>query len=88
MWCQWPEFVTPISGESSTVENKIRALLGALAEFIQSKTGVPVLPDIWEKTIPPPHLQMNYKVVDDAGRDLAMSRDLSQLKHSLVRRRN
>lgn len=78
-----PEFVTQFLENQTTVENKIKALLAALAEFIQSKTGVPVLPDIWEKTIPPSHLQMNYKVVDDAGRELAMSRDLSQLKAQL-----
>ncbi len=78
-----PEFVTQFLENQATVENKIKALLVALAEFIQSKTGVPVLPDIWEKTIPPLHLQMNYEVVDDAGRDLAMSRDLSQLKMQL-----
>jgi len=51
--------------------------------LFQSKTGVPVLPISGKKTIPPPHLQMNYKVVDDAGADLAMSRDLSQLKAQL-----
>ena len=76
-----PEFVTQFLENQATVKN--RALVDALAEFVQSKSGVPVSAAVWEKEPPPPHLQMNYKVVDDAGRELAMNRDLSQLKAQL-----
>ncbi|MEK6707414.1 MAG: ATP-dependent RNA helicase HrpA [Pseudomonadota bacterium] len=76
-----PEFVTQFLENQATAKN--RALVDALAEFVQSKSGVPVSAAVWEKEPPPPHLQMNHKVVDDAGRELAMNRNLSQLKAQL-----
>jgi ATP-dependent helicase HrpA len=54
-----------------------------LAEFIRTKTGTIISPGVWQDEIPPPHLLMNYKVIDDAGQDLAMCRNLSQLKAQL-----
>jgi len=54
-----------------------------LARFVQRRAGIPVAPEIWEDQIPPPHLLMNYRVVDDADQELAMSRDLAQLKTQL-----
>ncbi len=76
-----PEFVTRFLENQATGKNK--ALVDALAEFVQSQTGTPMTAAAWEKESPPPHLLMNYQVVDDAGRELAMSRDLLQLKAQL-----
>ncbi len=76
-----PEFVTRFLENQATDKNRV--LVDALAEFVQSKSGVPVAAAAWEKESPPPHLLMNYQVVDDAGRELAMSRDLAQLKAQL-----
>ena len=45
--------------------------------------GAPISKNVWEDKEPPLHLQMNYKVVDDAGHELAMSRDLAQLQSQL-----
>jgi ATP-dependent helicase HrpA len=58
-------------------------LLDALVEFIRTKTGVTVAPDAWREETPQAHLLMNYRVVDDAGQELAVSRDLPQLKSQL-----
>jgi ATP-dependent helicase HrpA len=57
----------------------------ALAAFIQAKTDIPVPPDAWEHEDVPPHLLMNYRIVDEAGEELAISRDLAQLKGQLGR---
>jgi ATP-dependent helicase HrpA len=54
-----------------------------LAEFIRAATGITVAADIWRNEDPPPHLLMNYRVIDDAGQELAMSRNLAQLKAQL-----
>jgi ATP-dependent helicase HrpA len=57
----------------------------ALAAFIQAKTDIPVPPDAWEHEDVPPHLLTNYRIVDEAGEELAISRDLAQLKGQLGR---
>jgi ATP-dependent helicase HrpA len=58
-------------------------LAAALAAFIQAKTGISVPPDTWENEDPPSHLLMNYRIVDEAGDELAMSRNLGELKAQL-----
>lgn len=90
-----PEFVTQFLESQDRKETTIAkqqqakthplgtSLIEVLAEFIRAKTGTVVLPGVWQDEMPPPHLLMNYKVVDDAGQDLAMSRNLSQLKAQL-----
>lgn len=76
-----PEFVTRFLENGAAAEDK--ALVDTLAEFVQSRTGAAITAAAWEKESPPSHLQMNYQVVDDAGRELAMNRDLTQLKAQL-----
>src|SRR5262249_6874388 len=39
--------------------------------------------DAWEGVDLPPHLLMNYRVMDEAGRELAIGRDLAALKTQL-----
>lgn len=85
-----PEFVTRFleNEESSVPALPLHAFLpvslaNALSRFVQAKTGAAVPQDAWRDEESPPHLLMNYKIVDDAGQELAMSRDLSQLKAQL-----
>ncbi len=54
-----------------------KTLAAALAEFVSRRTGQPPAPDAWQM------LLMNLRVVDDAGLELAMGRDLRQLQAQL-----
>ncbi|HEY7760726.1 MAG TPA: ATP-dependent RNA helicase HrpA [Burkholderiales bacterium] len=58
-------------------------LLPALSEAILRKTGVQVPPDAWDVADLPLHLLMNFKVLDDEGREFAMGRDLPALRAQL-----
>ena len=58
-------------------------LVEALARFVQQRAGAPVGTDVWERAGVPPHLLMNFRVVDDAGHELAGGRDLLLLKAQL-----
>jgi ATP-dependent helicase HrpA len=55
----------------------------ALARYVQRVAGAPVGKEILETIEYPPHLRMNFRVVDDAGQELAMGRDLAALKAQL-----
>ena len=64
--------------------NDKRATLGqALARYVQRAAGETVSPDVWDGADLPPHLRMNFRVVDEAGRELAAGRDLAALKAQL-----
>ncbi|MBZ0096364.1 MAG: DUF3418 domain-containing protein, partial [Sulfuricella sp.] len=58
-------------------------LTEALAAFIRKKTSQEVPPDTWKEADLPPHLRMNFKVVDEAGAEMASGRDLAALKEKL-----
>ena len=65
-------------------QNKTAAsLIAALTRYAHRKIGAPISSDDWEKADIPPHLKMNYRVVDETGRELAMGRDLAKLKAEL-----
>jgi ATP-dependent helicase HrpA len=55
-------------------------LAAALARFIRTELNVEVPLDAFRADSAPPHLHMNFRVVDDQGRQLGMSRNLAQLK--------
>jgi ATP-dependent helicase HrpA len=55
----------------------------ALRRFIQRRIGEPIPEHPWQGKELPPHLRMNIRVVDDAGRELAAGRDLLALKGQL-----
>ncbi|MBT9567732.1 MAG: ATP-dependent RNA helicase HrpA [Thiobacillus sp.] len=57
-------------------------LTEALSLFIRKKTGVDIRPDDWTSELPL-HLQMNVRVVDDSGQELASGRDLAALRLQL-----
>ena len=80
------EHVTAFLSETSereTRDEKRETLPKALARYVQRVAGEPVSPDTWDGAELPPHLLMNFRVVDEAGRELAMGRDLAVLKAQL-----
>jgi ATP-dependent helicase HrpA len=58
-------------------------LAAALARFIRREIGVEVPVDAFRPDSAPPHLHMNFRVVDEHGRQLGMGRDLAALKRAL-----
>jgi len=57
-------------------------LITALAAYIRKKTGTDIHPDDWSGELPP-HLKMNFSVIDDSGQELASGRDLAALRQQL-----
>ena len=78
-----PESVTAFLEQDSGSGTDDSALTAALAKFTQRRAGTPVSADVWDDAKVPSHLMMNYRVIDDAGRELAMGRDLDALKAQL-----
>jgi len=58
-------------------------LLDALERHFRSTTGVVVAREAWDWSKVPPHLQPNFRVVDDQGREAARGKDLEALKAPL-----
>ena len=77
-----PDAVTQFLGCLEAQDHFIK-LTELLAKYIHRRTGNALSADIWEGKDLPIHLLMNYKIVDDAGQELAMSRDLMQLQTKL-----
>jgi ATP-dependent helicase HrpA len=65
------------------MEPGTRPLGVALSAALLKKAGVEVPQDTWESIELPPHLRMNFRVVDDAGSEVAMSRNLVELRTEL-----
>jgi ATP-dependent helicase HrpA len=76
-----PEFVTAALMEISPSPQP--SLLAALATFILRKTTQKVPPETWKEADIPSHLRMNFRIVDEAGAELAGGRDLVELKAKL-----
>ena len=74
-----PEFVTQFLDKNKVGEGAIKVVL---AGYIQQVTTLKITADDWIEPTPA-HLLMNFSVVDDAGRELAMGRDWLQLKKQL-----
>ena len=58
-------------------------LAAAMARFIRDDVGIEVPVDAFRPDSAPPHLHMNFRVVDDHARQLGMGRDLAALKRDL-----
>jgi ATP-dependent helicase HrpA len=74
-----PDFVT---GFLEVTTLGVLPIKEALASYILAKTTLKVGVDDWQDALPA-HLAMNFSVVDDAGRELAMGRDWIALKKQL-----
>jgi len=74
-----PDFVTGFLEQARVGEGSV---LEVLAVYIQSRTGLKLSAADWSEAIPA-HLLMNFRIVDDAGRELAMGRDWLILKNQL-----
>jgi ATP-dependent helicase HrpA len=57
-------------------------LAAALARFIRAQLNIEVPIDAFRADSAPPHLRMNFRVVDDDGRQLGMGRSLADLKRA------
>jgi ATP-dependent helicase HrpA len=68
------EAITPTPGEG---------VLPALANYIFKQTTLKISPDDWPQDALPVHILMNFRIVDDAGHELAMGRDWNALKQQL-----
>jgi ATP-dependent helicase HrpA len=74
-----PEHVTAFLTECDTNQ----PFIDALAKFVRQRAGEPVATDVWDGADIPAHLKMNFRVIDDAGREMANGRDLAALKVQL-----
>ena len=73
-----------IEDSGSRIEGKQdSSLAAALAHYVKMRSGETISPQIWDDADIPAHLRMNYRVVDDGGRELATGRDLPALKAQL-----
>ncbi|MDI1307984.1 MAG: ATP-dependent RNA helicase HrpA [Methylotenera sp.] len=74
-----PEFVTVFLDQNKIGGGAIKQVLAA---HIQCVTTLKISVEDWTEETPA-HLLMNFSVVDDAGRELAMGRDWNALKKQL-----
>jgi ATP-dependent helicase HrpA len=72
-----PEFATFFVG---TVKPSDTPLLQALARFIREQRQIDVPLDAFRLEQLPPHLLMNFRVMDEHGRQLGMSRNFAALR--------
>ncbi|MDR2195538.1 MAG: ATP-dependent RNA helicase HrpA, partial [Gallionellaceae bacterium] len=73
-----PEFAAAFRRE---VEPSDTPLLQALARYIREKKQIDVPLDAFRLEQLPPHLAMNFRVVDEHGRQLGMARNFVQLRN-------
>ncbi|SER16039.1 ATP-dependent helicase HrpA [Nitrosomonas sp. Nm51] len=74
-----PESVTEFL-QWQSVSAQGASLRDALTKFILRKTTLTIPVDTWEDKAMPSHLLMNFKIIDEAGEELAMGRDLEALQ--------
>ncbi|MDK2125982.1 ATP-dependent RNA helicase HrpA [Parachitinimonas caeni] len=77
-----PDFVTKAMTELDRAD-LTAPLLPQLAQATTRGIGQPVSADAFDLADLPAHLQMNIRVVDDAGQELACGRDLVELRNRL-----
>src|SRR5260370_39028193 len=58
-------------------------LTEALSQALLKKIGVEVPVEAWDLADLPPHLLMNFSIVDENGKEIASGRDLPQLRSQL-----
>ncbi len=78
----WEEF--RVSHSSSPIPHPpVPPLTHALGDFLTRATGQAIPRDAWRPEALPPHLSMNYRVLDPSNRVLAEGRDLTALRRQL-----
>jgi len=75
-----PEFVTGFLEQVKVGEG---GLISVLIAHIQQRTGLKMSADELNLDALPVHLHMNFRVVDEKGRELGMGRDWNALKQQL-----
>jgi ATP-dependent RNA helicase HrpA len=75
-----PEHVTRFLENAKEGEKPLKQ---AVLDYATRVAGERLDDSIWSKDDPPPHLLMNIRVVDEAKRELAMGRDLGELRQRL-----
>jgi ATP-dependent helicase HrpA len=60
-------------------------LVGALQRYIRTELELEIPSDAFRPDSAPPHLHMNFRVIDEHGRQLATGRNLAELKRELGR---
>ncbi|HUQ74041.1 MAG TPA: ATP-dependent RNA helicase HrpA [Burkholderiales bacterium] len=68
---------------TETVAPSDAPLAAALARYIRAEFNLEVPLDAFRADSAPPHLCMNFRVLDDEGRQRAVGRDLAQIKRTL-----
>ena len=76
-----PEFAAAFCAEVSPSDTP---LLQALARYIREQKQLEVPPDAFRLEQLPAHLLMNFRVVDEHGRQLGLSRNFMQLRGELA----
>ena len=77
-----PESVTEFLGSQIAI-SKLVSLHEAIKDFVVRKTTLSIPLGTWKIKDMPVHLLMNIRVIDDAGDELAMSRNLTELQTQL-----
>ena len=75
-----PQFATRAARELKPSDGPV---LEALARFLGKESGEPVRADDFQPDGVPEHLRMNFRVVDGAGKEVAMGRDLAMIRRQL-----
>ena len=79
-----PEVVTAfLEAETARPERETRPVDEALRAFCTARLEQSVPAGVWDGASIPAHLQMNVRVVDGAGTELAQGRDLALLREQL-----
>ena len=78
-----PEFAASFCHE---MQPSSKPLLQALARYIREQKQIDVPPEAFRLEQLPPHLLMNFRIMDEHGRQLGMSRNFAQLHAELAPR--
>jgi len=68
---------------AASTEPSDTPLATAMARYIRAEHNLELPTDALRPDAVPPHLRLNFRVVDDEGRQRAMGRDLAELKREL-----
>ncbi len=80
----WRKLLVPIPDTAERLAARLqpsdRPLIQALGEAIKDMTGILVPEEAWDPGEIPGHLRMKFRLVDEAGRSLAIGDDYHQLR--------